>query len=399
MNSVFSVSENRSCRTTEISRARLSAKATPRADQPACSAATCSAVCVLSAAGTGAVQAIYIFITYNLCTTVVYTALNLPYGAMAPLMTNDEQDLAKINLFRMSMSPIGYLIVSAATLPIINRMGGDQAAWIKVTIIYSLVAIALLLWCFLGTKERVQMQAAEEAEKLPLSTRFGALLKNKYFLLTMCSTLCLAMYQTINGTCATYYAQYVLGNNEYFSALNMAETIPQIAVIMILAPFIKKFGKRNLVLAGSIIIVIAQLALLAAPANPTWAIAVAALRGLGKAPLFGCCFTMTADIVNYGHWKTGVRVQALVFSASTFGQKFGGGIAGALVGNLMDKSGFTGLAQEIPSAVAMVKNLYIWGAVVAWALIAIIMFAYKLDKEYDGIMADMECKGMLKQAD
>ena len=61
----------------------------------------------------------------------------------------------------------------------------------------------------------------------------------------MCSTLCLAMYQTINGTCATYYAQYVLGNNEYFSALNMAETIPQIAVIMILAPFIKKFGKRN----------------------------------------------------------------------------------------------------------------------------------------------------------
>lgn len=53
MNSVFSVSENRSCRTTEISRARLSAKATPRADQPACSTATCSAVCVLSAAGTG----------------------------------------------------------------------------------------------------------------------------------------------------------------------------------------------------------------------------------------------------------------------------------------------------------------------------------------------------------
>lgn len=70
------------------------------------------------------VQAIYIIITYNLCTTVVYTALNLPYGAMAPLMTSNEQDLAKINLFRMAMSPIGNTIVSAASLPIINRMGG-----------------------------------------------------------------------------------------------------------------------------------------------------------------------------------------------------------------------------------------------------------------------------------
>lgn len=53
----------------------------------------------IPADATAAVQAVYIFITYNLCTTVVYTALNLPYGAMAPLMTRDEQDLAKINLF------------------------------------------------------------------------------------------------------------------------------------------------------------------------------------------------------------------------------------------------------------------------------------------------------------
>ena len=45
---------------------------------------------------------------------------------MAPLMTRNEEDLAKINVFRMFMSPIGNMIVSAMTLPIINRMGGNQ---------------------------------------------------------------------------------------------------------------------------------------------------------------------------------------------------------------------------------------------------------------------------------
>ena len=344
-------------------------------------------------------QGIYIFITYNLCTTVVYTALNLPYGAMAPLMTRNEQDLAKINLFRMAMSPVGNMIVSAATLPIINRMGGDQSAWIKVTLIYSVVAIALLLWCFFGTKERVRTQAAQEAEKLPVGVRFSALLHNKYFILILLSSLFLAVYQTVNGTCATYYAQYILGNNEYYSVLNLAENIPQVIVIMILAPFIKKFGKRNLVLAGAIITVVAQLMLLFVPANPTFAAVIAALRGIGKAPLFGCVFTMMADVVNYGHWKTGVRVQALIFSAATVGQKFGGGIAGAVVGWLMDASGFTGLEQEIPSAVAMVENLYIWGNALAWVVIILLMLAYKLDKQYDGIIKDMEQKGMLKQAD
>ena len=344
-------------------------------------------------------QAIYIFITYNLCTTVVYTALNLPYGAMAPLMTSNEQDLARINLFRMAMSPIGNMIVSAASLPIINRMGGDQAAWIKVTLIYSVVAIGLLLWCFFGTKERVNTQAAQEAEKLPASVRFGALIHNKYFLMILFASLFLAVYQTVNGTVATYYAQYILGNNEYYSVLNLAENIPQVVVIMILAPFIKKFGKRNLVLAGAILTMVAQLTLLAVPANPAFVAAVAAIRGIGKAPLFGCVFTMMADVVNYGHWKTGVRVQALIFSAATVGQKFGGGITGAIIGQLMDKSGFTGLAQEIPSAVAMVENLYIWGTVFASEIIIALMLAYKLEKTYDGMIRDMENKGMLKQAD
>ena len=49
----------------------------------------------------------------------------------------------------------------------------------------------------------------------------------------------------------------------------------------------------------------------------------------------------------------------------------------------MDTSGFTGLAEEILSAVAMVENLYIWGAVISWAIIAVLMFVYKLDQEYD----------------
>lgn len=361
-------------------------------------AVTAVALFCLPANATTTVQAIYIFVTYNLCTTVVYTALNLPYGAMAPLMTRNEEDLAKINVFRMFMSPIGNMIVSAMTLPIINRMGGDQAAWIKITLIYSVVAMGMLLWCFFGTKERVNTQAAQEAETMPVSIRLGALFRNKYFIMILLSALFLAVYQTVNGTCATWYSQYILGNNEYYGVLNLAENIPQIIVIMLLPPFIQRFGKRNLVLAGAVLTLAAQISLAFVPANLTYAAVVAAIRGIGKAPLFGCVFTMMADVVNYGHWKTGIRVQALVFSAATVGQKFGGGITGWAIGKLMDASGFTGLVEEIPSAVSMVENLYVWGSVLAWAVIVVLMLLYHLDKEYDGIISDMECKGLLKQA-
>ena len=345
------------------------------------------------------VQAIYVFITYNLCTTGVYTALNLPYSNLAPMMTRNDDDLAKLNLFRMAMSPIGNLIVTALTLPFINMLGGGQKAWITVCAIYSIVAFFMLLFCYKGCQERFHTDAAKEAEAMPFAQRLKATLKNKYFIVLTLTMIAVALYQNVNGTVATYYAQYMLGNVEVMGVMQSFENIPKIIAIICLAPFIKKFGKRNLVLAGAILTMVAQLTLLAVPANPAFVAAVAAIRGIGKAPLFGCVFTMMADVVNYGHWKTGVRVQALIFSAATVGQKFGGGITGAIIGQLMDKSGFTGLAQEIPSAVAMVENLYIWGTVFAWAIIIALMLAYKLEKNYDGMIRDMENKGMLKQAD
>lgn len=345
------------------------------------------------------VQAIYVFITYNLCTTGVYTALNLPYSNLAPMMTRNDDDLAKLNLFRMAMSPIGNLIVTALTLPFINMLGGGQKAWITVCAVYSIVAFFMLLFCYKGCQERFHTDAAKEAEAMPFAQRLKATLKNKYFIVLTLTMMAVALYQNVNGTVATYYAQYMLNNVEIMGVMQSFENIPKIIAIICLAPFIKKFGKRNLVLAGAILTMVAQLTLLAVPANPAFVAAVAAIRGIGKAPLFGCVFTMMADVVNYGHWKTGVRVQALIFSAATVGQKFGGGITGAIIGQLMDKSGFTGLAQEIPSAVAMVENLYIWGTVFAWAIIIALMLAYKLEKNYDDMIRDMENKGMLKQAD
>jgi len=346
------------------------------------------------------VQGIYIFITYNLCTTVIYTALNLPYGVMAPLMTTNEKDLATINIFRMSMSPVAFMVVSALSFPLINWLGGGQMAWIKAISLYSFIAVLFLLWCFLGTKERVNMVAANEAESLPVKYKLKLLFKNKYFIILTLASIACGFYQNFSGTGATYYAQYILGSTSYFGSLTIAETIPKILGIIAITPLIVKWNisKRNLVLIGAILICIAQLAFLITPPNPTTACIIAAIRGLGQAPLFGLMFTMMADVVNYGHWKTGVRIQAVVFSAFTIGQKVGGGISSAVIGWVMENSGFTGLENEIDSAVATTNNMYIWGIFFSWAAVAFFMWIYKLDQTYDGMLKEMKEKGMTKEA-
>ena len=345
-------------------------------------------VCV-PANATYITQAIYIFVSYNLCTTICYTALNMPYSSLAPTMTNDDNDLAKLNLFRMSMSPIGNLIVTACTLPFINKLGGDQRAWILVTTIYAVIAFFMLLWTFFSSKERFIPAAAKEAAGMPFTKRLGAAFKNKYFIMLTLTMIAVSLYQNVNGTCSTYYAQYILGNVELMGVLQTAEKIPWIVGIIVLAPFIKKFGKRNLVMCGALLCVAAQILLLFAPSSYPLLMAASVMRGLGEAPFYGCIFTMLADTIEYGHWHTGIRIHALIFSAFTVGQKLGGGVAAWLIGQLMEASGFTGLATEIPTAVQMVQNIYIWGTVIAWGAVVLLMVAYKLDKQYNTIVTDL----------
>jgi len=71
------------------------------------------------------------------------------------------------------------------------------------------------------------------------------------------------------------------------------------------------------------------------------------------------------------------------------GQKFGGGVAGWAIGQLMDASGFTGQVVEIPSTVAMVQNLYIFGSIIAWGAVVVFMLFYHLDKQYDSIVTEL----------
>ena len=336
------------------------------------------------------VQAIYVFITYNLCTTGVYTALNLPYSNLAPMMTRNDDDLAKLNLFRMAMSPIGNLIVTALTLPFINMLGGGQKAWITVCAIYSIVAFFMLLFCYKGCQERFHTDAAKEAEAMPFAQRLKATLKNKYFIVLTLTMMAVALYQNVNGTVATYYAQYMLNNVEIMGVMQSFENIPKIIAIICLAPFIKKFGKRNLVLFGAVLCVLGQVVVLFAPQNMTMVMAAAVMRGIGEAPFYGCIFTMLADVIEYGAWKSGIRVQGLMVSATTAGQKFGSGMTSAIFGALMSLVGFAGTATINAAQSQMLIGIYIIGNIIAWGGIGILLIFYKLDKIYPRIITEMK---------
>lgn len=339
-------------------------------------------------------QAIYIFITYNLMLTVVYTMFQLPFATTLSYMTRDQKERANINIIRMAMSPIGNILITLVFTKILKYMpnGGmdSQRNWIILTAIYAICAAAMMLFCFASTRERVQVLDDFGEEKVPLKQAIPALFKNKYFIMLFLFFVAFAMYQTFSGTVTTYYCKWIIGDMSIIGNVNTACYGITIVATLILGKIMHWTTKRNWCIIGALFVIAGSLIVLVGPTSVTVVTIGGLLRGIGMTPILGLIFTMIADAIEYGQWKTGIRTAGAIQAAATSGQKFGQGIGNALIGTIMAAAGYDGaLAVQSEAALATISNMFIWGVTVLGCIMILVMLFYKLDKEYPQIMKEL----------
>lgn len=339
-------------------------------------------------------QGIYIFITYNLMLTVVYTMFQLPFATTLSYMTRDQKERADTNIIRMAMSPIGNILITLFFTKILNLMpnGGmdSQRNWIILTAIYAFGAAAMMLFCFASTRERVQVLDDFGEEKVPLKQAIPALFKNKYFIMLFLFFVAFAMYQTFSGTVTTYYCKWIIGDTTIVGNVNTACYGITIVATLILGKIMHWTTKRNWCIIGALFVIAGSLIVLVGPTSVTIVTIGGLLRGIGMTPILGLIFTMIADAIEYGQWKTGIRTAGAIQAAATSGQKFGQGIGNALIGTIMASAGYDGaLAVQSEAALATISNMFIWGVTVLGCIMIFVMLFYKLDKEYPQIMKEL----------
>lgn len=343
----------------------------------------------------------FIFITYNLVTTVCFTALNIPYGTLSNLMTRSSHERGLLSTVRMGLSPIGQILSVTLTLPFVKAIGNDQPAWIKVMGIWSAIAVVLLIICFVKCKETVSFEELQKKqEKVGVGRSIKALFTNKYFWAVTALWAIKCIHTTIVGTDLPYYCKYVLGDDTLYSFLYTAETLMLIFGAFACIPLLKKFSKKDLALTGAIVTIVSHALIMLNPTSFGWLMAMTIVRSLGQAPLFAVIYGMIGDTVEYGQWKTHVRQDSLIYSGSSLGFKVGTGITSVIMTALLDGAGFvsssTGGAAQNAAAMEMMGTIYFWGPIIIWAAAIIILILYRLDKQYPKIMeelAEREARG------
>ncbi|OUS25923.1 MFS transporter [Thalassotalea sp. 42_200_T64] len=272
---------------------------------------------------------IYAFVTYTLL-MMVYTAINIPYSALGGVLTADPKERVTVQTYRFIFAMLGGAFIAASTMPMVEYFGnGDNAKGYQYTmIVMSIMGVVMFLLCFAGTKERITTPVNQQSS---FKEDFKSLWQNDQWRILCVAAVSLLTGQILRFSLSVYYVKYFLGREDLVSAFITLGMIGSIAGVALAQPLAKRVCKIKayitlqtiaaIICAGSYFIGNEQV-VLAFVVFFLWRF----FLEMGT-PLL---WAKMADTIDYGHWKTGIRVTGIVYSSVVFFIKLGLALGGAL---------------------------------------------------------------------
>ena len=365
---------------------------------------------------------VYAYVTYILMMTV-YTAINVPYGAMLGVMTDDSREKSVFSSFRMFFAFIGSFIAMGSFEPLLKLrqsiLGTLPAEWtladstpadwtIAVSVI-GIVCAVLFILSFVMTRERVTeaemakepvRENSNETAKTSVAEDLKALVANGPWWMLLGGGIAILLFNCVRGGAAAYYFADVLGTNAIFTLalfLTVGE-ISQLVGVVVTVPVSEKIGKKATFLLVLVAVTVLSVIVAFLPETPAgmWALLVSQILiciAIGiNSPLL---WSMFADVADYSELKNGRASTGLIFSSSSMAQKFGAAFGSAIVLWVLMAFGYDNAkgAVQTPEALATIKALISWIPAIGSAAGIAIMLGYPLtDKKMSEIHQELSKK-------
>lgn len=340
-------------------------------------------------------QMVYVLITNILMSAVVYTAVAIPYGAIMAVRTESVEERGKMGIVRTVFGYIIGMVIAILLIPITNILGGTQSAWIKVAVVFAIIsAISLFILYKTSRETAVETVAAqpveEEEEKLPFTQEIAILFKNKYWVIMLLVNLFVNISYGLSTGGGTYFAKYILGNDNLVALLGAVGLIPTFVGFIIVGPMTKKLGMAKTCKVSALIGAAAMLIRAFTPYSLTTTLACGLFSSFATIPMMCLTGPMVNNCVEYNEWKTGKRLVGMTNSASSFGSKVGSGIGGSLIGWLLALAGYNAAAATQPGSVNVAIFAFaIYIPLALFVIMAILFHKYDLEKHYGQIVTEL----------
>ena len=270
--------------------------------------------------GSDTVKALWVMISYNLFYSFAYTIFNMSHGLMVPLSTRDGTARGGLSVFNQitTIMMSGILVALVFPMVIMPAIGADKSKWITLMCILSIVALPLTLMEYFFTKERITEEIGKtEENKLTFGQQMKLLFTDRYMLIIYGYFLVTTIGMTIKNIGLVYYCNYVLGTyNDGITQMlvSVIGGIPMGIGIFAVWPLAKRFGKRNVTMAGCALISIGSLICWLFPTNMVIVLIGQFIKNMGGLPGSYVFMALFADCLDHMEWKSDLRIDGAAMS-------------------------------------------------------------------------------------
>lgn len=357
--------------------------------------------------GNETVQAIWVMLSYNLFYSFAFTIYNMSHNLMVPLSTRNTEKRGVLSVFNQISSIMmgGILVALVFPMVVMPQLGVDKSKWIITMSVLSCLALPLTLLEYYFTKERVTNESIAEdtAEKLPYKKLVKAIFSDKYMVLMLLYFLIYTVGSQLKNMGLVYFCNYVLGtynDGKTQTLISVIGGIPMGIGIFAVWPLAKKFGKRNLTMAGFVLYAIGSGICWLCPTNMVVVIIGQFIKNIGGLPCSYVFMALFADVLDHLEWKNNFRCDGIAMSIYNIIAVTSVGVVTGLFNLLLSKSGYVApslINGETVAAVqsAATKNAITFsfvGLETITAVILIVILAFvnvekHIDKEQEEIKA------------
>lgn len=341
------------------------------------------------------VQVIWVMLSYNLFYSFAYTIYNMSHNLMCPLSTRNTIQRGGLSVFNQisTIMMSGIIVALIFPMAVMPLLGVDQTKWILVMSILSILSLPLTLLEYYFTKERVtEEQSGSEEKKLPFLTQLKIVLTDKYMILMFVYFFIYTLGTSLKNIGLVYYCNYVLGTYNDGVTQTMISVIGGIPMgigIFAVWPLAKKFGKRNVTLAGFILYALGSAICWSVPTNMAVVLVGQFIKNIGGLPCAYVFMALFADGLYHLEWKSGVRSDGVAMSIYNILAVATVGVATSLFNALIAKAGYvapklvdgvTVAAQQSQAVKNMITFSFVGLETITGIILAVLLIFLSVEK-------------------
>lgn len=334
------------------------------------------------------------YVTY-IAFGMLYTGMNVPFGSLASVITDDPDGRTLLSTFRAIGGGIGGAApMLIAPLFIYDKLKDANGKDYNVAngnkmLIFAVVmaacAIVFYFACYKSTKERVKSEAnpSFDAKKT-----YGGMLKSRPFVVLALTGILISGQLQFASLNQYLYKNYFC-NTSLGTVGTIAQYLPMAIMIPITPILVKKFGKKELCGVGGALAAIAAVLTFVLKPTPDQAwlyLALLFFIGFGYSFISITNWAVVADVIDYQEYKTGIRSESAIYAVYTFCRKlgqtaadYGGIMLLSKIGYNADTMANAGFVPGISEGILKVCTLI--PAVVYTLIFILYQFGYPLSKK------------------